>query len=368
VPVTPQPVQSRWDEVIAANTRRGVRMRRKFVANRNRNWLLALYFLAAAKSRSDRKLSDLEAHLVRTLRASSVGERLIEDLARAHARTPAKLRSQIFGERFARLDVSDSVTFADLGQFAEQIVLDTLKQPNVRDLDIRKVISHDGPERNPLRVPPADLMRHASSLTRVVMPGPVSPQQAIANKYTIKGTWFRCLEESNESSAHDEVYWLFGSIAKGFQMSMGTHTFTGVDEDEAFQFDPGEGCFWGMDCQPHTFPDGEIGAAASLVEHDHGDQSQILAGWAAAFAGAAGILGASGVAAWVAAVVAAVGGIGGWIISTFDDDPIADKGYSFDRHSINEVISKHGGSYSITDIFSDGDASYRLKIKIARVF
>ena len=122
-----------------------------------------------------------------------------------------------------------------------------------------------------------------------------------------------------------------------------------------------------MDCQPHTFPEGEIGAVATLIEHDHGDQSDILKGWTTAFLAPGAIFTASGVAAWVPAVLAGIGSFGGWIIGTFADDHIADAEWSWNRASINEVVDKHGGSYDVTQIFTDGDARYRLRIRISRV-
>ena len=215
-----------------------------------------------------------------------------------------------------------------------------------------------------MRIPSIDLARHASSLICITMPEPDEPSRAIANRYTIKARSFRCVEELNELSAHDEVYWLFGAIAKGFGMTMGTHTFTNVDADELFSFEAHEGCIWGMDCQPHSFPEGEIAAAATLVEHDHGDQSEVLEGWAVVFAGAAGVLAASGAAAWAAAVVGAIGGIGAWIISMMADDHIADASWSWNQAGINEVVGKHGGAFDVKPTFTDGDATYRLAICI----
>ena len=162
------------------------------------------------------------------------------------------------------------------------------------------------------------------------------------------------------------------SNANGFKATNGTRTFTDVDDapndqGEVRNFNDSEGCMWGMDCQPHTFPSGEIGAVATLVEHDHGSQKEVLNGWTGAFNAAEEVLAASGVAAWVVAIVAAIQGIGGWIIGTFEDDHIADAAWTFSRASINEVLGKHGGSYDQVQIFTDGDARYRLRIRISRV-
>src|SRR5262249_31254870 len=151
----------------------------------------------------------------------------------------------------------------------------------------------------------------------------------IANRYLIKSVWFRCLEETSEWSASDEVYWLFASVAKGYHAASYSHLFNDVDADEAFPFEPNEGCFWGMDCQPHTFPDGEIGAVVTLMEHDEGDMSDVANAWFTAVGGITGILAVSGVAAWVAAVVGAIGGFIGVLLEFMNDDHIADQTYSF---------------------------------------
>ena len=164
----------------------------------------------------------------------------------------------------------------------------------------------------------------------------------------------------------DEVYWLFGSVAKGFKMTNGTHTYNGVDAKETWNLQDNEGCFWGMDCQPHAFPEGDIGVAVTLVEHDEGDQSDVLEGWTIAFSSATAILVAAGVTAWVAAVVAAVGAIGGFFIELMADDHIADHSWSFNKASINEVLDKHGGSYDVSQEFSDGDARYRVDSSLSR--
>ena len=146
-----------------------------------------------------------------------------------------------------------------------------------------------------------------------------------------------------------------------------SHLFTDVDENDVFAFEPNEGCFWGMDCQPHTFPEGEIGAIVTLMEHDEGDMTDVANAWFTGVGGLTAVLGASGVAAWVAAVVAALGGFIGVLLEFMNDDHIADQNYTWDRKSINEVIDKHGGSYDVVSVLTDGDASYRLRTRVHRV-
>jgi hypothetical protein len=305
--------------------------------------------------------------------AAKIGDHLVALMAHIHDATPSEFKHLIYPERFARLTTTDSITFAALGEMAPELVSDTLRQPNVTNLDVAGIHAGRLRLKDQMKLSTVELGHHASSIVRAVLPEPPSPgpttalKTAIANRYNIKARSFRCIEESSEWSASDEVYWLFGSVAKGYQMSMGTHVYNGVDADEALNFEDDEGCFWGMDCQPHSFPEGDIGAVATLIEHDEGDTSDVLAGWSAAFAGAAGILAASGVAAWVAAVVAAIGGIGAVIIELMADDHIADASWTFNKALINEVIDKHGGFYDVTQYFTDGDANYKLRIRVFRV-
>ena len=363
--------EARWDDLLTGQGR-AAKKRSKLIANRSRNWLIAATTLACAKVKANQSLSDLEQHLVKSLRTKEVGERLIAAMAHVHTATPAAQKRLMFPDHFAELKTTDSITFADLAEHAPGLVRQTLQGPHVRVLDVDAIHAGRVRLREQMTLQPASLDRYGSSILRAVITEPptdgtVVTRAAVANRYTIKASSFRCLEESSEWSASDEVYWLFGSVAKGFQMTNGTKTYNGVDAGEALNLENDEGCFWGMDCQPHTFPDGDIGAVATLIEHDEGDQSDVLDGWTIAFTSAAGVLTAAGVTAWVAAVVAAVGAIGAFFIELLADDHIADASWSFNRASINEVLDKHGGSYDVTQIFSDGDARYKLRIRVSRL-
>jgi hypothetical protein len=364
---------AQWDAIVTSQGRRS-KMHKKLIANRPRNWLLALTSASCAKALAGKQLTDLESHLVKSMRSVKLGDRLVRMLAHIHDTTPAAFKAQIFPERVARLTTSDSVDMAALGQMAPDLARATMKQPNVTNVDVAAIHAGRVRAKDQLKLSTVELGKHASSIVRAVLPepadsGPVAAttEKAIANRYSIKAKNFFCVEESSEWSASDEVYWLFASVAKGYQMSAGTHTFNGVDKNEVLNFENDEGCIWGMDCQPHSFPDGEIGTVVTLIEHDQGDQSDVLAGWNAAWQGATAILAASNVAAWVAAVVAAVGGIGAVIIECMADDHIADASWTFNRALINEVVDKHGGFYDTTQHLTDGDADYKLRIRVARV-
>ena len=367
--VTPE---ARWDDVLVGQGR-AAKKRSKLVANRHRNWLIAVTTLACAKAKANQSLSDLEQHIVKSLRSKEVGERLISAMAHVHAVTPAAQKRLVFPDRFAELKTTDSISFSDLAKEAPDLVRQTLQGPNVRVLDIDAIHAGRIRLREQMTLPPASLDRYGSSVLRAVVADPPAAGgtpmagAAIANRYTIKASSFRCLEESSEWSDSDEVYWLFGSVAKGFEMTNGTKTYNGVDAGEALNLENDEGCFWGMDCQPHTFPEGDIGTVATLIEHDEGDQSDVLEGWTIAFTSATGVLTAAGVTAWVAAVVAAVGAVGAFFIELLADDHIADASWTFNKASINEVLDKHGGSYDVTQIFSDGDARYKLRIRVSRM-
>lgn len=361
--------QEHWDQIVTRQGR-GAYTRRKLVANRHRNWLIALAAHACAKAKASARLSDLEEHLVQTLQKASSKIDLIGGFAHIQSTTPPEVKIEIFPDGVDRLSATDSVTFAALGRLAPNLVAGTIGAPNANTLDIHAIHSGRVRLREQIKSSPGILRVHASSLLRAVSSEKVSPKNAngpIANRYLIKSQWFRCLEETSEWSASDEIYWLFASVAKGYQAASNSHLFTSVDQGDVFAFEPNEGCFWGMDCQPHTFPEGEIGAIVTLMEHDEGDMTDVANGWFAAVGGVTAVLGASGVAAWVAAVVGALGGFIGILLEFMNDDHIADQTYTWDKQSINEVINKHGGFYDVVSVLTDGDASYRLRTRVSRV-
>jgi len=190
----------------------------------------------------------------------------------------------------------------------------------------------------------------------------------LAERFLIKAYAFRCLEESNEWSSHDEPYWLFAVVGPGYKAVSSTHVFNGVDAGEAFYFGANEGCIFGANCQPAKFPAGEVGAIITCMEHDEGDISDTRDAFATAVGIADGVLAASGVAAWVAAVVAALGGLIAILLGFLEDDHVVDFAYTWDAPTLHEVLDKHGGTY---DVVSEGGSSsegrYRLRTRVTRM-
>lgn len=190
----------------------------------------------------------------------------------------------------------------------------------------------------------------------------------IANRYTIKAHSFRCLEESDEWSASDEVYWLFAYVAAGIKGTSSSHVYNDVDAGEAFGCGPTEGWIWGTDGQPHTFPNGEIGAVVTCMEHDEGNVDDVRAAFAAGVATADAILAASGVAAWVGAVVAAIGGLIGVILGFMDDDHVGDVGFTWDKTSINSIVGMKGGSFDgVQELGTPDEGRHRIRIRVTRL-
>ena len=132
--------------------------------------------------------------------------------------------------------------------------------------------------------------------------------------FTIKAVSFRCLDESNEWSATDEPYWIFGSAGTAISTPVTTVTrvFCGVDANEVRHFEADEGCICGQNCLPQDLPN-EVGSLVSVWEHDFDDPQEIKDGVAIALAAAASVSVASGVAAWVGALEAGVGALIQWL-------------------------------------------------------
>ena len=125
----------RWDNVVN-NVGRGVKMRNKLIENRSHNWLLAMYFLASAKSVAGKHLSDAERNLINSLRSSPNSDSIISALAHSYGATSSDLRRQIFPDHFASLSIDDAVSFADLAQVAPNIVARVLEHLNVPNLEM----------------------------------------------------------------------------------------------------------------------------------------------------------------------------------------------------------------------------------------
>ena len=355
------------DQVLESYIKRATpkerKLRAKMAANKNRNWLLAVMLNGFARHAAGQKLTDVEQGFVDAFRERGFSDERLATFGAAYKRLPVAARQEIFPGKFARLTQRTGYSLADAAKDAPTLIKSTFAMPIARDIDVHDV--HTGKVRlKDVLHPPRDVHRkHASSITRIAVPITRPPNP----KYTIKATWFRCIEESSEWSASDEVYWMFATgHSNGWHWSDATKVYENVDAGEAKEFESGQGRIWGADGLKQDIPAGEVGCIVQLVEHDEGDVSDIQDGWHAAVAGVSGILIATGVASWVAAVWAAIGGIVGWIIGMLDDDLIADETFSWTRQTIDDQLDKKPGSFDITRTFTDFDAEYRLRIRLTR--
>jgi hypothetical protein len=357
------------DEILKsfiANRGKEARLRRKLTANRQQNWLLALTLHSFAKATENAALTDLEQSLVEPFRHRGFSDMNIRALGNGYRELPESVRHELFPEKFGALTPTTSYSFADLKSDAPTLTSRFLSAPNVSDVDVHALHTGVTRPRDAMNLSTAVLHQFGSSHIRVVSPNTRPPNPT----FTIKATWFRCLQETDEWSSEDEVYWLFGMQAPGLPkgVSSNSHIYEHVNAGQAFQFEAEEGCIWGESCLKQDLPGGEVASIVQLIEHDAGNVDEIVTGWNSAVAGVSGILAAAGVTAWVAAVVAALGGIIGWIIGMQDDDPIAHETFTFTRQVIDNQLGKKPvmGHFDITRLFTDGDAEYRLRMRISR--
>jgi hypothetical protein len=361
-----RPPERVLDDIVAGKGRGGP-IRRKLVANRERNWLLALTLNSFAKFEEGSRvarLTDLEQSIVTAFRGQAFSDDEIKQQGALAKRLPKQFRDEIFPGKFAGLNTTASYSFADLKQDAPNIAKALLAMPNVNRIDVEAI--HAG--RRTLRdFPPPDrkvLREHASEILVAVEPN-VAPHNPT---YTIKATSFDCIERATDSifNPSNEPYWIFGLISGGTAVTTRSEVFSGVNNNSHRDFKPFDGCIWGQNCGPQDLPDSDIGAAIQLWEHDEGDVEKVKATAASAFALAAGILAASGVGAVVAAVVAAAGAVLQWFISLMDDDHIADQTIVFTRQVVENQLGKSNQTVDMQRRFTDGDGDYVLTIRLSR--
>jgi hypothetical protein len=361
-----RPPERVLDDIVAGKGR-GAPTRRKLVANKERNWLLALTLNSFAKfeegSRAER-LTDLEQSIVAAFREKAFSDDEIKKHGALGKRLPKQIRDEIFPGKFARLDTTASYSFADLKQDAPNITKALLAMPNANRVDVEAI--HAG--RRTLRdFPPPNrkvLREHASEILIAVEPN-VAPHNPT---YTIKATSFDCIERATDAvlGPANEPYWIFGLISPGSAVTTRSQVFSNVNDGSHRDFQPFDGCLWGQNCAPQDLPDTQIGAAIQLWEHDEGNVEQVKATAASGFAMAASILAASGAGAVVAAVVAAAGAVLQWFISLMDDDHIADQTIVFTRQVVENQLGKSKQTVDMKRRFTDTDGDYVLTIRLSR--
>ncbi|GAA2086590.1 hypothetical protein GCM10009801_49100 [Streptomyces albiaxialis] len=348
---------------------RGAPQRRKLVANKERNWLLALMLHSCAKYAEGAKLSDLESTMVAAFRKNGYTDQEIKQQGQLDTKVPKKLRDEMFPRRFAQLDVKQSYTMKDLEKDAPGIVKSVLEMPTVTRIDVPAI--HAGTATlADFRLPPrATLAEYASGMTVALEQDAAATAAApVGSRVTIKAASFKCVDRQTDSifGPSNEPYWIFGSLGGGTTVTTRSQIFGDVDSGESRTFSAADGCIWGQNCASQALPEGEVGSLVSLWEHDEGNTEKIRAGVAVAFAAAAGILAATGVAAWVGAVVAGVGAAIGWLLGFLDDDHIADQTFVFSRGVVLKQLPNVGSSFNVTRRFTDGDGDYSLSLRVAR--
>lgn len=167
----PMTMEQRWSTVVQG-TGTGARVKRKLTANQWRNWLLGLACHACRKSLQGAPLSDLESKIVRTLGTATRGEYLIKCLAHVYTATPLEMRKQMFSPKFSDLKPTDSITEADLGRLAPDIVREMKAQPHFRDIDVDAIHRGDMKKRDAIRVPSEAIARYGGTIMRLVSKEP----------------------------------------------------------------------------------------------------------------------------------------------------------------------------------------------------
>ena len=348
---------------------KGARLRSKLVANKEQNWLLALILNSFAKLAANTPLSDLEQIIVRTFREKGFNDNDLKQHARLYQQIPDRMRSEIFPEKFARLNPETKYGINELRADLPSIERAILAKPNVRDMDVQAIHAKTASVRDYPKISQDVLKQYGSATFRAVAPNaPPTPTALGQQRYTIKAVSFLCEDETSELSDSDEPYWVFGTLGSSkISIATTSKVFDYTDAGETKFFDGADGNIWGENGLPQDFPDGEIGCVIQLWEHDEGDVSKAKAGVEAALELAKQLAVVLGANALLIGVITAAGPIIGWFLSFWNDDLIATQNFIFTRQVIEDQLGKTGNSLEVKRRFLDGDASYVLTIRVSRV-
>ncbi|MGV9869300.1 hypothetical protein [Rhodococcus koreensis] len=369
-----RPPERILDEIVQGKGK-GAKLRRTLAAGRDNNWLLALTLNSFAKYDKGVELTDLEQSLVTAFRKNGFSDADIKQQGNLSLKLPRQVRVELFPETFAKLDTTQAYSLKNLKQDAPHIVKSALANPTVHAVDIGAI--HRG-ERTLRDFPPVlgSIRReHASEmLVAVDEQAQFDAREAAHPKVMIKTHSFYCKERATDSifGPSNEPYWIFSTLAGGDTFTTRSEIFGKVDGGDSRTFKVDDGILWGPNegnvgdaaTAARPLPAGEIAMSIQLWEHDEGDATAIRDKAGAAFAAAAGILEASGVAAWIGAVVVAAGEVVKYFIGLMDDDHIADQNVVFTREVLEKQLAKASGTYDFRRRFEDGDADYRLTIKV----
>jgi hypothetical protein len=347
---------------------RGAKLRNKLVANKEQNWLLALTLNSFAKLATNTPLTDLDQIIVDSFRKKGFNDNDLKQHARLYQQIPERMRSEIFPEKFVRLNPETKYGINELKADLPSIERAILAKPNIRDMDVQAIHAKTASVRDYPKISQDVLKQYGSATLRAVAPNaPPTPTALGQQRYTIKAVSFRCEDEQSGLGA-DEPYWVFGTLGSSkISIATTSKVFDDTDEGETKIFDGVDGNIWGENGLPQDFPDGEIGCIIQLWESDGGDMSKAKAGVEAGLDFAKKLVASVGASGWISAILIAAGPVISWFLSLGDDDLIATQNFVFTRQVIEDQLGKTGGSLDVKRRFTDGDADYILTIRVSRI-
>jgi hypothetical protein len=363
--VPPRPPEVIFDEIMQRKGRHAG-LGRRLARNRPRNWLVAIMLNSMARLDGGEELTDLDQALLGAFREHGFSDEYLKQRGRLLKTMPGNVRRDFFPGKFGDFDGTKRYTFADLEADRTGIIDETLKMPNVMNIDVEAIHAGRAHLRDFAPVPPDVARAHGGEMLIAVTPTTKPPNPT----YRIKATSFRCIQET-PGWGSDEPFWVFGTIAgqdMKRQFSSKSHEY---DDDEAVDsgdpprtFPSTEGWIWGQGTA-EDIPAGDVGAIISLWEYDGGDTTEAREITATVISVAATIGGT--IQGWVAAVIGAIGTVLQIFLAFLDNDHIADQNFIFTRQTIDDQLGKGGGSFTQSRKFANDDGTnYLLTITLSK--
>ena len=118
---------------------KGQKLRRKLVANKERNWLLALTLHSFEKLDANASLTDIERTIVDACRQNGLGDVELKEHGRFFRTMPAQAKRDFFPTKFAAFTPQTNYTKEDLNADLPNIRRAILSMRNVTNVDVEAV-------------------------------------------------------------------------------------------------------------------------------------------------------------------------------------------------------------------------------------
>lgn len=187
-------------------------------------------------------------------------------------------------------------------------------------------------------------------------------------RYRVSASSFTAVDESGADwTGSDETFFVFSGVGTtGTAATRATQVYGSIDTGDVQGFSVVDQCAWGCGLTGQQAPFG-IGLSVQLWEEDLGNVDEIWFETASAFQEAGGLVKDAPVIGWVGSATEKVGKGLEYILNWADNDLIGTNTYAFGPAGLAAALPSRGMSFTDVRTYTDGDATYTLKMVVSRI-